>query len=540
MATPEAVPFAKTGGLADVAGVLPRELARLGHDVRLILPGYGSIDRPAYGFTPWRHIQVPTYRGLDTATIERGLLPLGIAEGGEGAAGPGARAAFDSPVPGLQVLLVQYDPFFAREGLYQSGGVDYPDNLERFAFFCRAIVELLRIEAADSKAGQTERGTHGDSQPWLPYILHLHDWQTALCPVYLRSLYADVPALSRIRTLLTIHNLGYQGVFPNAEYVKTGLEPELFTPEGLEYYQKINLLKGGLVYADFLNTVSPTYSREIQTPAFGFGLHGVIARRRDRLRGIVNGIDVEVWNPATDPYLPRTYSVADLSGKRECKAALQRELKLPVRDVPVLGTVSRFADQKGMDLVAEVLPELMELNVQVVILGTGDTQYELLFRALQDRHPTKLGLQVGFDEGLAHRIEAGADIFLMPSRYEPCGLNQQYSLRYGTIPIVSSTGGLADTVVPYSPRAIRERRAAGFTFGPASAPGLLMALLFALRVYENRDEWQAMMRAGMETDVSWTRSATAYVKLYEEVLAAARREPPGRAVPRERSRDDKV
>jgi starch synthase len=534
MVTPEAIPLAKTGGLADVAGVLPRELARLGHDVRLILPGYGSIDRPAYGVTPWRQIVVPTYRGPIATTIERGLLPLGIAEGGEGTAKRGSGASSGaSGLPGLPVLLVRHDPHFAREGLYQTGGTDYPDNLERFALFSRAVIELLRSVAEDGQAtGTTQRtGRRGteEADPWIPDILHLHDWQTALCAVYLRSLYANVPELRRMRTLLTIHNLGYQGVFAKSEYLKTGLGPELFTPDGLEYYQKVNLLKGGLLYADFLNTVSPTYSKEIQSPEFGFGLQGVIGLRKDRLRGIVNGIDVEVWNPATDPYLPKTYSVADLSGKRDCKAALQRELKLPVRpgaDVPVFGIVSRFADQKGMDLVAEVLPELLELDVQVVILGTGDSQYELLFRALEDRHPRKFGLQVGFDEGLAHRIEAGADFFLMPSRYEPCGLNQQYSLRYGTIPIVSSTGGLADTVVPYSPRAIRERRATGFTFGPASAPGLLVAVLLALRVYEHREEWNAMMRAAMETDVSWTRSARAYVELYQEVLAAARRDIP--------------
>jgi starch synthase len=525
--TPEAVPFAKTGGLADVTGALPRELARLEYDVRLVMPAYASIDQSAYGFRRWGDFTVPTYRGPVTAAIERGLLPVGQPRPGVATPGSTARGVQD-----VQVFLIRYDPYFARKGLYQESGTDYPDNLERFTFFSRAVLELGRHMAREVTTETSTRAFKGDSEMWVPDILHLHDWQTALCAVYLRTLYADVPALSAVRVLLTIHNLGYQGLFPKTEFLKTGLGPHLFTPEGLEYYQQVNLLKGGLLYADFLNTVSPTYSREIQTSALGFGLEGVVALRRDRLRGIVNGIDVDTWNPATDPYLAKSYTADDPSGKRDCKAALQSELKLPVRpEIPLMGVVSRFADQKGMDLVAEVMPEFMELDVQVALLGTGETHYERLFREFQSKHPAKVALQVGFDEALAHRIEAGADIFLMPSRYEPCGLNQQYSLRYGTIPIVSSTGGLVDTVVPYSPRTIRERRATGFAFGPASAPGLLVAVLLALRVYENREEWVTMMRAGMETDVSWGQSAKAYGGLYDEVMTAPRMEPPRRSFP---------
>jgi starch synthase len=454
------------------------------------------------------------------------------------------------------VYTVRHDPYFAREGLYQTSAGDYPDNLERFACFSRGVMELLRVlastdvisarpgtsirsGAARAGSGATASGQgsqSGTNGAWAPDILHAHDWQTALCPVYLRTLYADLPEFSRLRTLFTIHNLGYQGIFPQAEYSKTGLGPDLFTPEGLEYYESVNLMKGAVLYADFLNTVSPTYSREIQGSEFGFGLQGVIAQRRDRLRGIVNGIDVETWNPATDPYLPRQYSAADLSGKRDCKAALQRELKLPVEEVPVLGIVTRFAEQKGIDLLAEILPELVELDLQVAILGTGDREYEARFRSLQSRYPAKIGLHVGFDEGLAHRIEGGADMFLMPSRYEPCGLSQQYSLRYGTIPIVSSTGGLADTVVSYSPKTVREGRATGFGFGPASAQGLLLAVLLALRVYESRVQWESLMRVGMQMDVSWARSARAYVDLYQEVLATPRTELPPSTTVRGRSR----
>src|SRR5207249_12129385 len=286
----------------------------------------------------------------------------------------------------------------------------------------------------------------------------------------------------------------------------------------LEFHGSLNLLKGGLVFADFLNTVSPTYSREIQSPEFGFGLDGVVRERRDRLVGIVNGIDTEIWDPATDQHVASRYSVSDLAGKRTCKTELQRELRLPVRDVPLLAVVSRFTQQKGLDLVAELLPELMELDLQVALPGTGDPYYEALFRSLQVRYPEKIGLRIGFDDALAHRIEAGGDMFLMPSRYEPCGLSQLYSLRYGTVPIVRRTGGLADTVVAYSPSAVREGRATGFIFGEATPEALLTEVLLACHVYENRSEWRSLIEAGMRTDVSWARSAQSYADLYQRII----------------------
>ena len=478
----EAVPFAKTGGLADVAGGLPRELARLGHSVRLVIPRYGSIDGSTAGFKDWIRLAVPTATGRTNVTIEQGQLA-------------------DS---GVQILAVRHDPYFDREGLYQESGVDYPDNLERFAFFCRAVLELL--PALRKVSG------------WTPDLLHAHDWQTALSLVYLKTLYARSLLMKRIGTLFTVHNMGYQGLFPAVEYPKTGLGAELFTVKTLEFHGSLNLLKGGLVFADFLNTVSPTYSREIQSPEFGFGLDGVVRERRDRLVGIVNGIDTEVWDPATDQHVASRYSVSDLAGKRTCKTELERELRLPVRDVPLLAVVSRFTQQKGLDLVAELLPELMELDLQVALLGTGDPYYEALFRSLQVRYPEKIGLRIGFDDALAHRIEAGGDMFLMPSRYEPCGLSQLYSLRYGTVPIVRRTGGLADTVVPYAPRAVREGRATGFVFSQATPESLLSVVLLALRVYADRAEWNSLIRAGMSTDVSWARPARAYVELYRAVL----------------------
>ncbi len=492
LVSPEAVPFAKTGGLADVAGALPRELARLGHSVRLIIPRYSSIDGTAYGMKPWMRLAVPTASGRIHASVEKGQL-------------------VDPEVPEdrrVSVLAIRHDPYFARKGLYQEAGADYPDNLERFAFFSRAVVELLT-------------GRH-QAPGWTPDILHAHEWQTALCIVYMRTLYARRPGLKGIRTLFTLHNLGYQGLFPGSSFPKTGLGRGLFTSKRLEFHGFVNLLKGGLLFADFLSTVSPTYSQEIQTAECGFGLERILRERQGQLVGITNGVDIEAWNPAADRYLPSRYSASDLSGKRDCKAALQREMHLPVRDVPLLVAVSRLTGQKGLDLLGEILPELMALDLQVVLLGTGDPPLEERFRSLHARYPAKIGLRIGFDDGLAHRIEAGGDLFLMPSRYEPCGLNQLYSLRYGTVPVVRRTGGLADTVVPYSPQTIQAGEATGFRFGEATPEALLTTILLALRVYAQRDEWQALMRAGMQTEVSWVKPAKAYAALYRRVLDECR------------------
>lgn len=475
----EAVPFAKTGGLADVVGALPRELLRLGHEVRLVIPRYGSIDGLAHGFQEWLRLDVPTALGPISATVERGMM--------------------QESVP---VLAVRHDPFFARAGLYGEGGRDYADNLDRFAFFCRAVMELLPRLAAE--AG------------WRPDILHAHDWQTALCMVYPRSLYAGAPAMQALGTVFTIHNIGYQGHFHVAEFPKTGLSWSLFTPAWLEFYGLVNLLKGGLLFADYLTTVSPTYSREIQTPAFGFGLEGVIKDRADRLVGIVNGIDTDLWNPETDPYLPSRYAPGNLAGKAVCKMALQQEMNLPLRNVPLLVVVSRLSDQKGLDLVADVLPELLADDIQFVLLGAGDPPIEARFRALHALWPDKFGLRLGFDEGLAHRIQAGGDIFLMPSRYEPCGLSQLYSLRYGTIPVVRKTGGLADTVVPEG--AGGDGPATGFMFEPDSAAALLATIREALAAYAQPARWAALMQAGMASDVSWAKSARAYADLYAEAV----------------------
>lgn len=483
MAASEAVPYAKTGGLADVVGALPQELVKLGHRVTLILPAYPPISAQHHPRRTMARFTVPTAGTKAEVAIEE-------VQGDDSASSP-------------RVLAVRYDPYFDRPGLYQSQDGDYPDNLDRFALFSRSILTL------------TERLTAG-GEPTAD-ILHLHDWQTALCAVYLKAMEQEYPSLAHLKTLLTIHNIGYQGMFPGGQFVRTGLAPSWFSDSRLEFYGSVNLLKGGILFADAVSTVSPTYAREIMTKEFGAGLEGVLAGRADGVKGITNGIDVALWNPETDPHLPAHYSSSDLSGKQICKQSLQRELGLPVRDVPLLVMIGRLTGQKGFDLVAEILPELLTLEVQLAVLGTGDRALEEPFRAAKSTHPDRLGLHIGFDEGLAHRMEAGADLFLMPSRYEPCGLTQLYSLRYGTVPIVRRTGGLADTIVPFKPTTAQLRQASGFHFIEPSSDALLNAVLLALEVFKDRKAWQSLVEAGMRKDVSWGYAAKQYEELYRVV-----------------------
>ena len=487
MAASEAVPYAKTGGLADVVGALPLELIKLGHRVTVVLPGYrcaaGRRSR-----RPAARLRIPTAGTAVEVTLEEELVPVATGR-----------------YP-LRVLAVRYDPYFDRPGLYQDQHGDYPDNLERFTVFCRAVLESVRFLAA-------VRGEVVD-------VLHLHDWQAALCAVYLKALAQEHKELGHLKTLLTLHNVGYQGVFPGVQFAETGLPPALFSPNGLEFYGSVNCLKGGIIFSDAVSTVSPTYAKEIMTKEFGCGLEGVLASRAGGVQGITNGIDVTAWNPETDPYLPARYTVADLSGKQACKRALQRELELPDRDVPLLAVIGRLTPQKGFDLLREIIPELMTLDVQIALLGTGDRDMEQQFLAARAGHPDRIGVFIGFDEGLAHRIEAGADMLMMPSRYEPCGLSQLYSLRYGTVPIVRRTGGLADTVVPYQPSTAQANLATGFHFIDPSSDALLSAIMLALHVYRERDAWHSLRQAGMKTDVSWTQAAKQYVQLYRSVVDA--------------------
>lgn len=481
MAASEAVPYAKTGGLADVVGALAIELTKLGHHVTLMMP---------------------RYRGRATGESRQLAMRLSIPVEGEPVDVPveEENVAVTGAVHRLRVLFVRYDPYFDREGLYQQDHRDYPDNLERFILFSRAVLEVVRnlIQIRGEKID----------------VLHLHDWQTALCAVYLKTLPHEYRGLEQLKVLLTLHNMGYQGTFPDQLFVKTGLPSSLFSSSGIEFYGSINCLKGGIIFSDAVSTVSPTYAKEIMTPEYGCGLEGVLASRADGVKGITNGIDVATWNPQTDSYLPAHYMVTDLSGKQACKRALQQELGLPNLDVPLLAVIGRLTFQKGFDLLIDVIPELMFLRMQIVVLGMGERHLQQQLSAVKARYPDRVGLCLGFDEGMAHRIEAGSDMFIMPSRYEPCGLSQLYSLRYGTVPIVRRTGGLADTVVPFRPSTVKSGCATGFHFIDASADSLLSVLLLALHVYKEPEKWQSLIYAGMKVDSSWSRSAKLYVDLY--------------------------
>ncbi|MCP9439372.1 MAG: glycogen synthase GlgA [Nitrospira sp.] len=486
IAASEAAPYAKTGGLADVTGALPGELIKLGHRVTLILPGYREVVEHLRSSQIKARFSIPVAGVPLSVNLEEVLAH--VADGAHS----------------LRILIVRYDPYFDRPGLYQDRDGDYPDNLERFTLFSRSVLQSLAYLNQTCKEPVD--------------VLHLHDWQTALCAVYLKAGIGVPKEAGLVKTLLTLHNVGYQGVFPGERFAVTGLPPALFSPEALEFYGSVNCLKGGIVFSDALSTVSPTYAKEIMTKEFGHGLEGVLANRSDGIEGIVNGIDTTIWNPETDRHLPARYHASDLSGKKVCKEALQRELGLPILDVPLIAAIGRLAPQKGFDLLLEILPELTLLDVQIVMLGTGDRHLEQRLLDAQAAHHDRLAVCVRFDEGLAHRLEAGADMLVMPSRYEPCGLTQLHSLRYGTVPIVRRTGGLADTVVPFRPSTVRANVATGFHFDQASSEALLTAVLLALSVYQQREAWRSLIRAGMSTDLSWAKSARRYEQVYRSLL----------------------
>lgn len=480
----EVVPFAKTGGLADVAGALPLALAELGHDVRVAMPKYAAVDDEHYHLIPiLEEIVVKLGDGIAyTTQVKRTVFP-------------------HSEVP---VYFIQNHQLFGRPGLYQENGVDYPDNALRFAVFCKAVIWLML--ALD----------------WVPDIIHCNDWQTALIPVYLRT-DPEVTANSQLsapRILYTIHNLAYQGLFEPEFVEKLGIQPSLFHPSGLEFYGKLNLMKGGILFADEISTVSRRYAEEIQTPEYGCGLEGLLRQRSEHLHGIMNGIDERVWNPETDLLLPFRYSFRSIGGKTRCKKALQAELGLPVdANVPLLGMISRLDRQKGFDLLAEVLDQLMENDLQFVLLGTGAPEYHQLFEKAAQRWPQKMSVNLRFDNTLAHRIEAGADIFLMPSRFEPCGLNQLYSMKYGTPPVVRETGGLADSVVDATPENLERGIATGFVFRPYESAAMMEAITRSLALYRKKPLWRKLQKAGMEKDFSWRASAKLYVELFERMLS---------------------
>lgn len=477
----EVVPFAKTGGLADVAGALPISLANLGHDVRVVMPRYGMIDDAKYNLLPiLSDIHVRLGSEHYVAQISRTMLP-------------------DTEVP---VYFVANPHFFDRAHLYQVKGVDYPDNALRFAFFSKTVIWLLK------------------GLDWIPDIIQCNDWQTALVPVYLRTdpdMNAD-PALRSVRILYTIHNLAYQGLFDAPEASKVDVESSLFHPAGLEFYGKLNLMKGGILFSDEISTVSRRYAEEIQTPEYGAGLEGVLASRRDHLTGILNGIDYTKWNPEVDQLIPIRFSPKRMTGKTKCKAALQEETGLSVSpETPLIGIISRLDPQKGFDILREAMDEVLKKNLQLVLLGTGVPEYHKFFEKLARKYPERVSVNLKFDEGLAHRIEAGSDMFLMPSRYEPCGLNQLYSLKYGTIPIVRKTGGLADSITDTTPETLKSQEATGFVFEEYSAAELVRTIERALQTFGKKTAWKQLVKSAMAKDFSWNASARAYLELFEKM-----------------------
>jgi starch synthase len=476
-ATSEAVPFAKTGGLADVAGALPRFLQPLGCEIALVMPLYRHIRKSGISLKELNEeIKVPVGQELIEASLFQGQLAEKI-----------------------PVYFVGRDEYFDREYLYGTPRGDYFDNLERFAFFTRASLELCRL------------------LDFSPDVIHHHEWQTGLISAYLRSNYRADPLFSRTASVFTIHNIGYQGLFKKEKFALTGLPEEMYNPEGVEYWGKINLIKAGIVYADVVNTVSRKYSEEIQTPEYGLGLDGILKKRREDLYGILNGVDYREWDPSDDRHLAAAYDSNDLSGKRECKKDLLNELGLPLSllERPLIGMISRLADQKGFDLLSEILDDLFSLDLGFVLLGTGEQKYHELFTEFARKYPEKTAIRIAFDDRLAHKIEAGSDLFLMPSKYEPCGLNQIYSLRYGTIPVVRATGGLDDTITTYDPETGKGN---GFKFTRYDAKVFLSQVLVAIRYYGKPDHWRRLVRNAMTEDFSWGKSAEAYLSLYRKAL----------------------
>ena len=474
-AASECVPFAKTGGLADVVGALPPELVKLGHEVTVYLPLYAGVRRQIKGELKYavRSITIP---------FEYYNRFAGIVDGGKRA--------------GVQYYFIDCPKLFDREGLYGTAEGDYPNNWERFGLFCRAVLEAAKLLG-------------------VPDVFHVHDWQAALIPVYLRTTYDSDPLLKNAGVVLTIHNAAYQGAFQPATTERLLFPWEIFTMDKLEQFDNFNFLKGGLVYSDILTTVSRKYAEEIQTPEFGNQLDSVLRGRAAVLRGILNGVDYAQWNPATDANLVAHYTPENLAGKRECRADLLRAFGLEqVKDsTPVIGIVSRFALQKGFDLVEQIAGRLSELDVAVVALGSGEPVYEKFFRDWAFWNKANVAVRIGYDDALAHKIEAGADMFLMPSLYEPCGLNQIYSLKYGTVPVVRATGGLDDTIEEWDPK---QGTGTGFKFKGMRAEGLRDAIDRALAAFEDKEGWKKLMLNGMARNYSWEQPTREYTAVYEE------------------------
>lgn len=449
----EVAPFEKTGGLADVAGSLPIALAKVGMQLRVVMPKYRGI-------------------GVSQKKIS----------------------------DGVRIHFIENEEYFNRAGLYGNDRGDYPDNLQRFSFFCHEALNLAKAIG------------------FQPDIVHAHDWQTALLPVLLKTKFVNDAFYARAKSVLTVHNIAYQGHFSQKQFGNLGLDPELFSMDGFEFYGKINLLKAGLLFGDFLTTVSPTYAEEIKTREFGFGLEGVVRKKEKVLRGILNGIDQDLWNPAKDPHIAKMYGVTSLEGKKICKQALQKNCGFEVNaDIPLFGMVTRLAEQKGLELVSEICDELVAKHAQFVILGDGDAVYHTTFRNIAARHPKNTAAFLRFDTDQAHAIYAGSDFFLMPSYFEPCGLGQMISMRYGTLPVVRRVGGLADTVIDAD---LHPEKGNGFVFVERTPEKLMSVIRRALKAFKDRTRMQALRKTAVKADFSWDKSAEKYAQIYRKVLSA--------------------
>ncbi len=479
----EVEPFAKTGGLADVSGALPQSIKHLDHEIRIMMPRYGSINErksKLHDMIRLKDIQVPVGSDLIQASVKSSFITNNHIK--------------------VQVYFLDSPKLFGRNGLYIHPDTkkEYKDNDQRFIFFARGVLEVLK------KMG------------WQPDVIHCNDWPTGLVPAYLKTLYKNDPFYKDTRTVFTIHNMAYQGVFPKKNFPLTQLPPEALSEDGIEAYGNINFLKSGLVYADALTTVSEKYAEEIRSnEEFGCGLQAIAEKRRNDLTGILNGIDYSIWDPSVDEHIPHRYDFRSLDLKRENKMALLEATKLPVREgAPLIGIISRLADQKGFDLIETALDALMKLNVQLVVLGTGEKKYHDMLSKAAKKHPETIAVDLSFNEKLAHLIEAGSDMFLMPSRYEPCGLNQIYSLRYGTVPVVRATGGLDDTIEDYDPVS---GSGTGFKFTKYDSAEMMKAIQRAMKVFADEAAWKRIIKNGMGKDFSWESSAKKYIQLYRSL-----------------------
>ncbi|MFA6541903.1 MAG: glycogen synthase GlgA [Bacteroidota bacterium] len=480
--TSEAEPFAKTGGLADVSGALPQVIKELGHEIRIMMPRYGTISERKF-------------RLHDVIRLRE--IPIAIGE--EIKSGHVNSSFISSLKAKVQVYFLANTEFYNRAGLYTNPDTkkDYHDNDSRFIFFCHGVLETLK------KLG------------WQPDIIHCNDWQTGLIPAYIKTIYKNDPFFKNIKTIFTVHNLGYQGSFPAASFEKTGLPDSEFSPEGVEFYGNLNFMKAGLVHADLITTVSEKYAVEITTTDdFGAGMEGILKKRKKDLSGIINGIDYNIWNPEIDPHIDQRYDIKSLEGKEQNKMALCKKFGLEYKEgVPIIGCITRLVDQKGIDLIKEIGDEMMKMDIQFVMIGIGEKRYHDYFEALKKKFPKKAGIIFGMNEEIAHMIEAGSDMYLMPSRYEPCGLNQLYSLKYGTIPIVRATGGLDDTI-----QDVKGSNGTGFKFKKYDSKELLKTIHRAVKTYKDQKTWQKIMRNGMAKDFSWESSAKKYINLYRSLL----------------------